>query len=326
MGLIHLCLKALLPFSALISAAPAPKQLNTEIAKPDSLLLIESTAWRSPYLIEDEEEEEKGDVKEEDVESNNDDSDLHHLWDHKFLDDNINNNSISEEDDNDSSPSFSKFADYLKTHYNWDLDMDELASASASESASDWSDGDDGDYYSDDSGSGSASDSDDDSWKHKSSSTWHGRKGSPPNVYDKKKKPNYNDDYEEPLRPSWTPPGAGPMANLNLHYGIGTVYTADGKDGSCGITHGNSAMIVALSYSKMDRGYKASHCGRRVRVKNKGANYPGVGGNGNVIEVVVADTCADCEGNHIDFSHAAWDALTDYSNHGQINLEWAFID
>ena len=78
---------------------------------------------------------------------------------------------------------------------------------------------------------------------------------------------------------------------------------------------------MALGNDYMNYDYKSSHCGRRVQVRNTGANYR-VGGKGNVIEVVVADTCASCHGNHIDFSHAAWDELTDESDHGQINLEW----
>ncbi|KAK0737422.1 hypothetical protein B0T21DRAFT_365094 [Apiosordaria backusii] len=74
----------------------------------------------------------------------------------------------------------------------------------------------------------------------------------------------------------------------------------------------------------MHHQYKASECGRQIQVTNKGS-HSHVGGKGNTITVTVQDTCASCDEGHVDFSHAAWEALTDGSPHGQIELEWTWL-
>ncbi|KAK4660029.1 hypothetical protein QC762_115525 [Podospora pseudocomata] len=106
-----------------------------------------------------------------------------------------------------------------------------------------------------------------------------------------------------------------------LHSGIGTVYTQDGRVGSCGTSHDDSAFVVALGNDWMHHRYQASECGRQIQVTNKGSHHH-VGGEGNTITVTVQDTCASCDAGHVDFSHAAWDALTDGSPPGQVDLEW----
>lgn len=106
-----------------------------------------------------------------------------------------------------------------------------------------------------------------------------------------------------------------------LHSGIGTVYTQDGRVGSCGTSHDDSAFVVALGNDWMHHRYQASECGRQIQVTNKGSRHH-VGGEGNTITVTVQDTCASCDAGHVDFSHAAWDALTDGSPPGQVDLEW----
>ncbi|KAK4178271.1 hypothetical protein QBC36DRAFT_309359 [Triangularia setosa] len=106
-----------------------------------------------------------------------------------------------------------------------------------------------------------------------------------------------------------------------LHSGIGTVYTQDGHAGSCGNHHDDTAFVAALGNAWMHSQYRASECGRQIQVTNKGSHYH-IGGEGNTITVTVQDTCASCDEGHVDFSLAAWDALTDGSPHGQVDLEW----
>ncbi|KAK4649048.1 uncharacterized protein QC761_115525 [Podospora bellae-mahoneyi] len=109
-----------------------------------------------------------------------------------------------------------------------------------------------------------------------------------------------------------------------LYSGIGTVYTQDGRVGSCGTSHDDSAFVVALGNDWMHHRYQASECGRQIQVTNKGSRHH-VGGEGNTITVTVQDTCASCDAGHVDFSHAAWDALTDGSPPGQVDLEWTWL-
>ncbi|KAK4185732.1 hypothetical protein QBC35DRAFT_502993 [Podospora australis] len=83
-------------------------------------------------------------------------------------------------------------------------------------------------------------------------------------------------------------------------------------------------MIAALGNKYMSYAYKSSLCGRKINVTNVGADY-NVRGEGNSLIVTVADTCASCEGDHVDFSEAAWKKLTDGDEAGVVNLEWAFV-
>lgn len=64
-------------------------------------------------------------------------------------------------------------------------------------------------------------------------------------------------------------------------------------------------------------------CGRRVRLTNTGPSTDmSVGGAGNTIEVVVADTCVGCDQGHLDLSVAAWNALTNGAYPSQVGISW----
>ncbi|KAK4199816.1 RlpA-like double-psi beta-barrel-protein domain-containing protein-containing protein [Triangularia verruculosa] len=140
----------------------------------------------------------------------------------------------------------------------------------------------------------------------------------------------YYDDWDEEDddEPSYDNYSPAKPASYSPHHvvlsGIGTVYTQDGYAGSCGNHHDDSAFIAALGNSWMHHQYKSSECGRQIQVTNKGSHYH-VGGEGNTITVTIQDTCASCDDGHVDFSHAAWDALTDGSPQGQIDLEWSWL-
>jgi len=99
------------------------------------------------------------------------------------------------------------------------------------------------------------------------------------------------------------------------------VYTQDGLAGSCGIVYNDDAFIAALGNTWMNGEYISSECGRQIRVTNLGSFYP-VGGEGNSIIVTVMDTCSTCDEDHIDLSIAAWNALTDDTEFGLLNVEW----
>ena len=103
--------------------------------------------------------------------------------------------------------------------------------------------------------------------------------------------------------------------------GIGTIYQQLGGYGSCGDQHSDYDMIAALGMDWMQYQYKAPYCGRRLRLRNTGSN-DGVGGQGNVIEVTVADSCQACDRNHVDLSVGAWNALTNNAAWGTVNIEW----
>lgn len=64
-------------------------------------------------------------------------------------------------------------------------------------------------------------------------------------------------------------------------------------------------------------------CGRRIRITNTGPTTDySVGGAGNAVEVVVADTCPGCDRGHLDLSVAAWDALTGGAYPSQVGISW----
>lgn len=103
--------------------------------------------------------------------------------------------------------------------------------------------------------------------------------------------------------------------------GAGTVYQQDGLAGSCGEVYDDDAFICALGNAWMNYEYMGDECGRRIRVTNLGSHYP-VGGEGRSIIVTVKDTCASCDEDHIDLSIGAWNALTDHTAPGLLNVEW----
>jgi expansin (peptidoglycan-binding protein) len=63
------------------------------------------------------------------------------------------------------------------------------------------------------------------------------------------------------------------------------------------------------------------YCGRYIQATNTGSN-DGVGGKGNTLTVLVADTCPGCGENDLDFSIGAWNALTGNAPYGTFNVEW----
>jgi hypothetical protein len=65
-----------------------------------------------------------------------------------------------------------------------------------------------------------------------------------------------------------------------------------------------------------------SLCGKQVRITNVGSD-DGVGGAGNSVTVIVADTCPGCpSAQSIDLSVGAWDVLTGDAAYGTIEIEW----
>ncbi|KAK3336350.1 RlpA-like double-psi beta-barrel-protein domain-containing protein-containing protein [Cercophora scortea] len=107
--------------------------------------------------------------------------------------------------------------------------------------------------------------------------------------------------------------------------GKGTVYAQEGTAGSCGNWHDDDDQIVALGHFWMKHEYQAERCGRKIRVKNIGSDYDGLGGEGNEIIVTVQDSCDSCGKNHLDFSIGAWNELTDESEWGELNIEWNWL-
>ncbi|WPG99978.1 Hypothetical protein R9X50_00280200 [Acrodontium crateriforme] len=105
------------------------------------------------------------------------------------------------------------------------------------------------------------------------------------------------------------------------HNGVATYYTQDGNAGSCGQYHSDSDYIVAIS-EQAPFTYNA-HCGQTVTITNMGGgdnNY----GNGKTITATVADTCPECDPNHLDLSEGAFKALTggQLDPPGEFNIRW----
>ncbi|KMP07168.1 hypothetical protein CISG_09783 [Coccidioides immitis RMSCC 3703] len=100
--------------------------------------------------------------------------------------------------------------------------------------------------------------------------------------------------------------------------GAGTLTASPGSQlgasGSCGRKLGDDAMIVALSNAWMKGQPNAPLCGRKVKATNKK--------NGKTVVVTVADTCAGCGANDLDFSVGAWNALTDNAPWGTFPAAW----
>ncbi|KAL7932850.1 expansin-like protein [Trichoderma chlorosporum] len=119
---------------------------------------------------------------------------------------------------------------------------------------------------------------------------------------------------------------SAPEAKRTNHFGTGTVYDQDNTPGSCGQTHSDNDLIVALTPSWQGNGFPPKYCGRKVVIQNTGSN-DGVGGAGNTITAVVADTCPGCRSaDSIDLSHGAWNTLTNFAPFGTIDIEWHFCN
>ncbi|OJJ48664.1 hypothetical protein ASPZODRAFT_24273 [Penicilliopsis zonata CBS 506.65] len=116
-----------------------------------------------------------------------------------------------------------------------------------------------------------------------------------------------------------------PISLLTTHAGTGTVYTQDSVAGSCGTVHSDSDLIVAISTYWMKKGQASSSssntnsntlCSQKISATNILT--------GTTVTVVVADTCAACGENDVDFSVGSWDALTGSAAWGTFALDWKF--
>ena len=125
-----------------------------------------------------------------------------------------------------------------------------------------------------------------------------------------------------------SPPLRSPLSlthsNPHRQTGLGTIFLQNGGTGSCGQVNPESALIVALGDAYMNYESPSSYCGRTIQVTNVGSNS-GTGGAGNSVTVTVADTCAACDANHLDFSVGAWNALTNGAEYGTINIDWSVL-
>ena len=71
----------------------------------------------------------------------------------------------------------------------------------------------------------------------------------------------------------------------------------------------------------MDGEYESPYCGRYIKATNIGSN-DGVGGDGNVVDVLVQDTCESCGEGDVDFSLGAWNELTNNAEPGTFTVSW----
>jgi hypothetical protein len=65
----------------------------------------------------------------------------------------------------------------------------------------------------------------------------------------------------------------------------------------------------------------SQYCGRKIKVKNIGSDSGAIG-TGNELIVTVADTCASCSKDDVDFSVSAWNHLTDQSAPATFKAQW----
>ncbi|KZV72798.1 hypothetical protein PENSPDRAFT_575512, partial [Peniophora sp. CONT] len=93
-----------------------------------------------------------------------------------------------------------------------------------------------------------------------------------------------------------------------------TFYFQGGVAGACGQVNPDSAFIVAEQAQR----YKASDCGRQVRVTNNN--------NGKSVVAKVADKCPGCQGNanSLDLSQGAFDAIAAEAT-GIVPITWEYL-
>ena len=111
------------------------------------------------------------------------------------------------------------------------------------------------------------------------------------------------------------------LIQIARHVGTGTTYDQEGAAGSCGNYNSDSSVIAALGNYWMQGEYKSPYCGRYIKATNIGSN-DGVGGDGNVVDVLVQDTCESCGEGDVDFSLGAWNELTNYAEPGTFTVSW----
>ncbi|KAN0072274.1 hypothetical protein V8E54_010003 [Elaphomyces granulatus] len=109
-----------------------------------------------------------------------------------------------------------------------------------------------------------------------------------------------------------------------VYTGRGTIYYQENATGSCGQQNPDSAVIAAIGDAWMtDKSPNPIYCSRKIKVKNIGSDS-GTRGTGNELIVTVADTCASCGKDDVDFSLSAWNHLTDHSAAGTFKAQWSF--
>ncbi|KZV72802.1 hypothetical protein PENSPDRAFT_750619 [Peniophora sp. CONT] len=96
--------------------------------------------------------------------------------------------------------------------------------------------------------------------------------------------------------------------------GSATFYFQNGIPGACGGVNPDNAAIVAEQALR----YKASDCGRKVRITNIQ--------NGKTVDAVVADRCATCQGNanSLDLSVFAFNQIATEAQ-GIVPITWEYL-
>ncbi|KZV72796.1 hypothetical protein PENSPDRAFT_683372 [Peniophora sp. CONT] len=96
--------------------------------------------------------------------------------------------------------------------------------------------------------------------------------------------------------------------------GEATFYFQGGVAGACGKVFPDSALIVAEQAGR----FKASDCGRKVRITNTQ--------NGKTVTATVEDKCPGCQGNpnSLDLSKAAFDAIASEAQ-GVVPISWVYL-
>lgn len=99
-------------------------------------------------------------------------------------------------------------------------------------------------------------------------------------------------------------------AKRETHTAPATFYMQDNEAGSCGQYHSNSDYVVAMPGWL----HQSANCGKSISVTR----------GSNTITALIADTCPECEGYHIDLSQGAFTALAT-EEEGEVEVEWSLI-
>lgn len=82
-------------------------------------------------------------------------------------------------------------------------------------------------------------------------------------------------------------------------------------------------MTVAASPTWMGQVGPGPYCGRTLVATNIGPTTDNsIGGEGNTVTVTIEDTCEGCAQNDLDFSVAAWNALTNNAAYSVVTVSW----
>ncbi|KAF2159503.1 hypothetical protein M409DRAFT_29976 [Zasmidium cellare ATCC 36951] len=108
------------------------------------------------------------------------------------------------------------------------------------------------------------------------------------------------------------------------HSGTATVYSQGGVPGSCGKVSNGNDYVVALGRNwQSNNGF----CERKIQITNAGPyEDQSVGGKGKVIVATVRDLCEGCNGDDIDLSYGAWNALTNNHVASRVRATWHFCN